>query len=181
MQVGNGRNTSFWGDVWCDQSPLKDRFPEIYDICIEQSVTVADAAAMNWSFFSFRRWMTPDIALQIHGLTHIMAQTTLNNDPDKPFWKWTKVGNFSMKSVYDHLCGSGMDRTFKNLSKNKIPLKIKIWLWMIWHNAIATKDNLLKRNWQGSATCQFCEDTETISHLFFPVQLLSMSGVLLVR
>jgi hypothetical protein len=51
MQVGNGRNTSFWGDVWCDQSPLKDRFPEIYDICIEQSVTVADAAAMNWSFF----------------------------------------------------------------------------------------------------------------------------------
>jgi hypothetical protein len=29
--------------------------------------------------------------------------------------------------------------------KSKIPLKIKLWLWLIWHDAIATKDNLLKR------------------------------------
>jgi hypothetical protein len=45
--------------------------------------------------------------------------------------------------------------------------EIKIWLWLIWHNAIATKDNLLKRNWLGSASCQFCQENETISHLFF--------------
>jgi hypothetical protein len=51
--------------------------------------------------------------------------------------------------------------------ENKIPLKIKIWLWLIWHNAIATKDNLLKRNWNGSAYCQFCHQNESISHLFF--------------
>jgi hypothetical protein len=56
--------------------PLKDRFPEIYDICIEQSVTVAEAADMHWNF-SFRRWMTPDLACQIHGLHQIMAQTVL--------------------------------------------------------------------------------------------------------
>jgi hypothetical protein len=53
------------------------------------------------------------------------------------------------------------------LWKSKIPLKIKIWLWLIWHNTIATKDNLLKRNWLGSASCQFCDKRETISHLFF--------------
>jgi hypothetical protein len=34
MKVGNGRDTSFWCDAWCDQIPLKDRFPEIFDICI---------------------------------------------------------------------------------------------------------------------------------------------------
>jgi hypothetical protein len=60
-----------------------------------------------------------------------------------------------------------MDRSFKHLWKSRIPLKIKIWLWLIWHNAIATKDNLLKRNWVGSASCQFCQENETISHLFF--------------
>jgi hypothetical protein len=60
-----------------------------------------------------------------------------------------------------------MDRTFKHLWKSKIPLKIKIWLWMIWHNAIATKDNLLKRNWHGNASCQFCNCPESISHIFF--------------
>jgi hypothetical protein len=57
--------------------------------------------------------------------------------------------------------------SFKHLWKSKISLKIKIWLWLIWHNAIATKDNLLKRNWNGSASCQFCHQNESISHLFF--------------
>jgi hypothetical protein len=101
MHVGNGRDTSFW----CDQIPLKDRFLEIYDICIEQYVTVADAANMNWNF-SFRRWMTPNIAWKIHGLNQIMTQTILNDEQDKPFWKWTKGGKFSVKSVYNHLCGN---------------------------------------------------------------------------
>jgi hypothetical protein len=68
MKVGNGigRNTSFWGDAWCDQMPLMKRFPDIYDICVEQKITLADAAALNWNFY-FRRWMAPDMALQIHG------------------------------------------------------------------------------------------------------------------
>jgi hypothetical protein len=38
---------------------------------------------------------------------------------------------------------------------------------MIWHNAIATRDNLIKRKWAGDSTCQFCIEQETISHLFF--------------
>jgi hypothetical protein len=60
-----------------------------------------------------------------------------------------------------------MDRTFKHPWKSKISLKIKVWMWLIWHDAIATKDNLLKNNWQGNAICQFCNGNESISHLFF--------------
>jgi hypothetical protein len=179
MKVGDGRDTSFWCDSWCDQIPLKDRFPGIYDICIEQNVSVAEAADMHWNF-SFRRWMTLDLACQIHGLHQIMSQTVLTVEQDKPVWKWTKGVKFTIKSVYNHLCGAGLDRTFKHLWKSKIPLKIKIWLWMIWHNAIATKDNLLKRNWQGGASCQFCNDVESIHHLFF-VQLPNLFGALWVE
>jgi hypothetical protein len=84
MRVGNGRNTIFWGDTWCDQLPLMERFVDIYDICVEQNITVADAATLNWNF-CFRRWMTPDLALQIHGLSQILAQTVLSDEPDKPF------------------------------------------------------------------------------------------------
>jgi hypothetical protein len=50
---------------------------------------------------------------------------------------------------------------------SKIPLKIKIWLWLIWHNATSTKDNLLKRNWTGDPLCQFCSTHKTLLHLFF--------------
>ena len=32
---------------------------------------------------------------------------------------------------------------------------------------ILTKDNLAKRNWNGSKVCSFCSSLETIKHLFF--------------
>jgi len=36
-----------------------------------------------------------------------------------------------------------------------------------------TKDNLAKRNWQGSIKCCFCNSTETIQHLFFDCHFAS--------
>src|SRR4051812_38812264 len=80
---------------------------------------------------------------------------------------WNKSGRFSVKSMYSHLSNVGVDRSFKHLWKAKVPLKIKIWLWLIWHNAILTKDNMRKRGWEGDFTCRFCQDDENIGHLFF--------------
>jgi hypothetical protein len=166
MKVGNGKLTSLWHDAWCSSQPLRDMFPDIFTICNEQNVTVAESAALGWNL-SFRRFLTPDLGHQVHGLLHIVRQTVLSHEKDKLCWKWTKSGKFTVKSMYNHLCRNSMDRSFKHLWKSRIPLKIKIWLWLIWHNAIATKDNLLRRNWVGSASCQFCQENETISHLFF--------------
>lgn len=64
---------------------------------------------------------------------------------DIPIWIWNNKKKFTVKSVYNHLFDIHLDRSFKHLWKAKIPLKIKIWLWLIWHNAIATKDNMLKK------------------------------------
>jgi hypothetical protein len=164
MQVGNGAWTSFWGDSWCSISPLKDMFPDLYCICNEQLVTVATTAAMGW-MFTFKRWLTPDLILQRDGLLSLLNQ--INNLSQEKDEKWAKGGKFTVKSVYKHLCSNEIDRSFRHLWKSKIPLKIKIWLWLIWHNAIATKDNLIRRNWTGSPLCQFCREHETISHLFF--------------
>jgi hypothetical protein len=141
-------------------------FPVLFDVCNNQNVTVAEAADMGWRFI-YRRWLTPDLIIQEAGLIRLMSQVNLSQETDSPCWKWSKNGEFTVKSVYKHLCRNGLDRSFKHLWKSKIPLKIKIWLWLIWHNAIATKDNLLKRNWTGNPTCQFCNAQETINHLFF--------------
>jgi len=51
--------------------------------------------------------------------------------------------------------------------KAKIPLKIKNFMWLIYNNAILTKDNLIKRKWVGDERCSFCCEPETISHLLF--------------
>lgn len=59
-----------------------------------------------------------------------------------------------------------MSRNFKYLWKAKIPPKIKFWLWLILHNSIATKD-MYRRGWRGDIKCRFCDENETINHLFF--------------
>jgi hypothetical protein len=50
--------------------------------------------------------------------------------------------------------------------KMKVPLKIKIFMWFLYKRVLLTKDNLAKRNWNGSKTCCFCNQMETIQHLF---------------
>jgi hypothetical protein len=77
MQVGRCTLTSFWGDSWCSVSPLKDMFPDLYNICNEQTITVAGAAAMSWIFPS-RRWLTPDLILQEARMIQLMNQINLS-------------------------------------------------------------------------------------------------------
>ena len=55
----------------------------------------------------------------------------------------------------------------KKIWKMKIPLKNKKIAWYLRRGIILTKDNLAKRNWQGSKQCVFCHKDETIKHLFF--------------
>lgn len=86
---------------------------------------------------------------------------------DKPKWKYIKSGGFSVKSLYNKISDVGPDRSFRQLWKAKLPLKIKIWLWLIWHNAIATKDNMKRRKWVASYVCRFCPVDESINRLFF--------------
>jgi hypothetical protein len=96
-----------------------------------------------------------------------MHRITLTQGNDCPIWDWTKNKQFTVKSVYKDLSNTGIDRSFKHLWKAKIPLKIKVWLWLIWHNAIVTKDTMSERGWTGNPFYQFCNQSETILHLFF--------------
>jgi hypothetical protein len=44
-------------------------------------------------------------------------------------------------------------------------------MWLIQLNAILTKDNLARRKWQGDKRCSFCNEDESIVHLFFDCYL----------
>jgi zinc-binding in reverse transcriptase len=47
-----------------------------------------------------------------------------------------------------------------------IPLKIKIFMWLVMHNKILTSDNLSKRIWINEVVCPMCVEPEYVSHLF---------------
>jgi hypothetical protein len=85
----------------------------------------------------------------------LLLNCPLGEGKDVPIW------NLSSKRVLQ------LRVSFKHLWKARVPPKIKIWLWLIWHNAIATKNNMQKRVWTGNTKCRFCEEEEDIHHLFF--------------
>lgn len=90
-----------------------------------------------------------------------------SQENDRVTWQLGHKGIFSVKSLYNALSNSPQGEYHRRIWKGKIPEKIKIFLWLLTNDAILTKDNLLKRKWQGDARCMFCEENETIDHLFF--------------
>jgi hypothetical protein len=59
----------------------------------------------------------------------------------------------------------------KYIWKIKVPFKIKNFMWFLHRKVILTKDNLVKKNWQGNTSCCFCDKEEFIQHLFFEYPL----------
>jgi len=123
-------------------------------------------AQQGWRL-SLRRWLNEELQIHYRKMNDLLNSFAVNSENDKPRWKRGNNGIFSVKSVYDHLCSNETGANYNLIWKAKIPLKIKVWLWLIEHNAILTKDNLAKRNWTGDMQCCFCNCTESIDHLFF--------------
>jgi len=98
------------------------------------------------------------LALHLHGSCSICAQVF-------KFSKWSQKGGFSVKSTYDSSDDNG--DSFSRIWKAKLPYKIKIFLWLIEQGAILTKDNTVRRRWPGNPSCCFCDNMESINHLFF--------------
>uniref|UniRef100_A0A453QH72 Reverse transcriptase zinc-binding domain-containing protein n=1 Tax=Aegilops tauschii subsp. strangulata TaxID=200361 RepID=A0A453QH72_AEGTS len=46
-----------------------------------------------------------------------------------------------------------------------------MFMWFVHKQVILTKDNLIKRNWNGSTRCSFCDRDESIKHLFLDCPL----------
>ena len=96
----------------------------------------------------------------------------------RPVPKWLgENGQFSVKSQYNLLFETDTEDRNKKLWKAKIPLKIKIFMWLVKQNTILTRDNLSRKGWQGDKTCSFCNAPENVEHLSLSVPCLDIAGV----
>ncbi len=98
-------------------------------------------------------------------------ELVLSDQRDVIVWNLTKNGLFSVKSFYKALklqeTSAGVRESYKIIWKIKVPLKVRIFMWLLIKGNVLTKDNLIKRGWKkGNDLCQFCEQKETIQHMF---------------
>nr|CAE04469.3 OSJNBa0029L02.10 [Oryza sativa Japonica Group] len=164
--VGNGRNTLFWEDNWIGGKPLAEQFRDLYNITLTKKITVADVKQVGIDSIKFRRDVLGNKLLKIKQSWSDLVLEDGTRDTLR--WNLTKDGKFTVKSFHTALKMQQVIFPHKKIWGLKVPLKIKIFIWMFTKNKILTKDNLFKRGWRkGKANCQFCDQTETLQPLFY--------------
>jgi len=63
----------------------------------------------------------------------------------------------------------------KMLWGSKLPLKIKVFMWLAYQDRLQTGENLKKRHWKGDGSCCVCKVPESLDHIFFmcPIALFT--------
>ena len=117
---------------------------------------------------NFTRQLTGIYLQEWNQLKNQFLHFTLNNSlEDRLLWRWSITGTFTVYSFYKWLEYGGIPNTeYDTIWKSKIPLKIKIFLWLVRKNKILTKLNLVKKGWSGPTDCPFCGLPESTDHLF---------------
>jgi hypothetical protein len=167
MVVGNGQNTRFWEDIWLGDRSLSEQYPSLYRVANYVNVSVSHVLSSAPINIGFRRALSGYRWDRWAHLVERLRDVHLSENDDTFIWKLTESGQFSVKSMYLDLLDGYVGDFKKYIWKIKVPLKIRIFMWFLHKKVILTKDNLLKRNWQGSSKCCFCDQDETIQHLFF--------------
>jgi len=92
----------------------------------------------------------------------------LNGVRDSVGWKWEKSGSYTTKSMYRHLSSIVITSKYlKKLWKNKMPMKLKVFLWLGLQNKLQTGEALKKKDWKGDSRCMLCGVVETVEHILF--------------
>ncbi|WVZ60787.1 LOW QUALITY PROTEIN: hypothetical protein U9M48_010767 [Paspalum notatum var. saurae] len=178
--VGNGDKTLLWHDIWLGDIPLCDKFPMLYAICDSRQINIKEVLACNLQI-RFSRWLYPELRTQWNRICDLLGNINGQNGGDTIIWRWGQRKQFSVKSLYNALSLGVQGPELKHVWRSKIPPKIKIFLWLLQNGVLLTKDNLVKRKWVGNPLCSFCDQVETIDHLFFLCPVAKTDGDWWVR
>jgi hypothetical protein len=81
MLLGNDKTINFWEDHWCGIIPLKEKFCDLYEICVVQNKSVAEMASRGW-VLNFRRWLDERAQNQLRQLRDMLTCCALFDERD---------------------------------------------------------------------------------------------------
>jgi hypothetical protein len=92
-------------------------------------------------------------------LVALISETHLSGDQDRILWKINSSELYDVQS----LCAVV---NFRGFQKLYIPPRVRVFLWLLSHHKLLTRDNLNKRQSLTNVECLFCAEKETIFHMF---------------
>ena len=134
-------------------------------------MTVNRVIESNFDCLKFRRFLHEETKEMWCKLIDTCSHIRLTDSPDRVSWLLTRSGVFSVKSLYSFLITKRVSFPYRKLWNLKLPLRIKVFCWILIKDRILTKENLKKKGWKKVEMCEFCDDHETTEHLFFSCPL----------
>jgi hypothetical protein len=117
---------------------------------------------------TFRRTFSPELMQKWDDLVTVVESIELRDDSDALIWCYSKSGVYDTQSFYAVINYRGITPLYiPAIWKSVVPPKIHLVLWLLAHNKLATVDNLNKKGLDKPKSCRFCEEDESIAHLFF--------------
>jgi hypothetical protein len=166
FNLHDGRQIRFYEDSWLGTTPLRLQYLNLYNIVRRKDATVADIFSLRPLNISFCRNLVAENLLSWHDLVMRLMDIQLMDRPDIFKWSLNHNGKFSVSSMYQTFLDTNVVPNNSHLWEIKLPLKIRVFLWLLYREAILTKDNLVKRNWHENIMCCFCNNLKTIQHFF---------------
>ncbi|GKA89823.1 RNA-directed DNA polymerase, eukaryota [Tanacetum coccineum] len=173
-RVGDGNNSRFWLDIWKGDIILRDKFPRIFALEMDKTITVA-AKMASLVDSSFRRPVRGGIEhVQFNELRSYIDSVTLSNSHDRWICNMSGDGIFRVKDIRNSIDDLMLPSWLEPTKWVKyVPIKINIFGWRARRDCLPTRANLIRRGvYMEFSNCSICglyvEDTH---HVLFQCDL----------
>lgn len=169
IQIGNGKDSSFWKDRWLNGQSPQDLAPSLFSLSRRKNLSVCDALTDGrWMRGLHRINSAPDLTSFIN-LWSELSSIQLSPLPDSISCTVSPSGNYSASSAYSvQFIGRIRKPEIGMIWKIKVEGKIKFFLWLLLLNRLWTADRLAARGWRHHDHCCFCDQVlESAFHLAF--------------
>ncbi|XP_020266417.1 uncharacterized protein LOC109841906 [Asparagus officinalis] len=159
--LGSGDKIRFWEDKWTGSNTLSSIYPTLYKLSLSTNVSIRSQGFFHnhiWRWHPLLKRSISDSSTyaKIDLMNHIGLHIVTNN-VDIPTWSLTSNGSFSIKSHYSFLNTRGiLSAYYKTVWNPVMPSKFQFFIWLLSKNRLHTKENLIKKGWQGDSTCILC-------------------------
>ena len=166
--MGNGKTIRFWEDHWFGNCSLAIQFWDLYVLAEQTNRCIAELWDGENLLISFKRRVSPRLMRMWLDLVSIAESISYSDDCDAIIWAFDGSSKFSVQAVCKTISFRGVQPAFTpSIWDIIVPPRIHIFLWLLANNKILTRDNLAKRRNVENMNCLFCDEPESVHHLFF--------------
>lgn len=167
VNIGDGRDTAFWEDVWLGDIPLAECLPALHSHFAGQGTSVREVLTESL-LPQFQRRLSRQAREELSKLEHMLQDVSLGDDRDERSCFFTDTNQRLMSGMIYRASMKGEDTcpAYQFVWKNIATPRVKFFGWLLTKDRINCKSDLLTKRVLQEDTCAICNQaSETADHI----------------